>query len=94
MVGQKDARKAAGIVAKMIEEGNIAGRAILLAGRPGTGKVGCDLPICELSDKGCEQTAIAMAVAQALGEDTPFTTIAGSEVSESGWHAYMLIVNS
>lgn len=39
MVGQEDARKAAGIVYKMIEEGNIAGRAILLAGKPGTGKV-------------------------------------------------------
>ncbi|GLD96325.1 hypothetical protein PINS_up005008 [Pythium insidiosum] len=39
MVGQEDARKAAGIVYKMIEEGNIAGRAILLAGQPGTGKV-------------------------------------------------------
>lgn len=63
MVGQEDARKAAGIVYKMIEEGNIAGRAILLAGQPASGK-----------------TAIAMAIAQALGEDTPFTTIAGSEV--------------
>jgi RuvB-like protein 2 len=39
MVGQEDARKAAGIVYKMISEGNIAGRAILLAGQPGTGKV-------------------------------------------------------
>jgi RuvB-like protein 2 len=39
MVGQEDARKAAGIVFKMIEEGNIAGRAILLAGQPGSGKV-------------------------------------------------------
>ncbi|RHY28944.1 hypothetical protein DYB32_005576 [Aphanomyces invadans] len=63
MVGQTDARKAAGIVLRMIEEGKIAGRAILLAGKPGTGK-----------------TAIAMGIAQALGEDTPFTTIAGSEV--------------
>jgi DNA helicase TIP49 (TBP-interacting protein) len=47
----------------MITEGKIAGRAILLAGKPGTGK-----------------TAIAMGLAQALGEDTPFTTIAGSEI--------------
>ena len=47
----------------MIQEGKISGRAILLAGRPGTGK-----------------TAIAMGLAQALGEDTPFTTIAGSEI--------------
>jgi len=63
MVGQAQARKAAGIVVKMIEEGRIAGRAVLLAGQPGTGK-----------------TAIAMAMAQQLGEDTPFTTIAGSEI--------------
>jgi len=47
----------------MIKEGKIAGRAILLAGQPGTGK-----------------TAVAMGLAQALGEGTPFTTIAGSEI--------------
>ena len=63
MVGQTSARKASGVVFKMIQEGKIAGRAILLAGKPGTGK-----------------TAIAMGLAQALGEDTPFTTIAGSEI--------------
>uniref|UniRef100_A0A7S3NMN7 RuvB-like helicase n=1 Tax=Aureoumbra lagunensis TaxID=44058 RepID=A0A7S3NMN7_9STRA len=63
MVGQEKARKAMGIVYKMIKEGKIAGRAILLAGKPGTGK-----------------TAIAMALAQALGEDTPFTSMAASEI--------------
>jgi len=40
MVGQASARKASGVVFKMIQEGKIAGRAILLAGKPGTGKVG------------------------------------------------------
>lgn len=63
MVGQANARRASGVVYKMIQEGKIAGRAILLAGKPGTGK-----------------TAIAMGLAQALGEGTPFTTIAGSEI--------------
>ncbi|KAH8098570.1 ATP-dependent 5'-3' DNA helicase [Aureococcus anophagefferens] len=62
MVGQHGA-EGAGVVYKMINEGKIAGRAILLAGRPGTGK-----------------TAIAMGLAQALGEDTPFTSMAGSEI--------------
>eukprot|EP00253_Pinus_taeda_P021331 PITA_21331 len=38
MVGQKSARKAAGIILEMIKEGKIAGRAVLLAGQPGTGK--------------------------------------------------------
>lgn len=36
MVGQTDARKAAGVVFKMIQEGNMSGRAVLLAGPPGT----------------------------------------------------------
>jgi len=41
----------------------IGGRAILLAGKPGTGK-----------------TAIAMGLAHQLGDNTPFTTMSGSEV--------------
>eukprot|EP01083_Nonionella_stella_P039529 107500_1 len=63
MVGQKSARRAAGVILKMIESGKIAGRAILLAGEPGTGK-----------------TAIAMGIAQSLGEDVPFTSLSGSEL--------------
>ncbi|KAL0721571.1 hypothetical protein Bca4012_036170 [Brassica carinata] len=38
MVGQTKARKAAGVILQMIKEGKIAGRAILIAGQPGTGK--------------------------------------------------------
>lgn len=38
MVGQLKARKAAGIILQMIKEGKIAGRAVLIAGPPGTGK--------------------------------------------------------
>lgn len=38
MVGQVAARRAAGVVLEMIKEGKIAGRAMLLAGQPGTGK--------------------------------------------------------
>lgn len=63
MVGQVAARKAAGIVLQMVREGRIAGRAVLLAGQPGTGK-----------------TAIATGLAAALGADTPFTSMAGSEI--------------
>lgn len=62
-MGQKKARRAAGLILEMIKEGKIAGRALLIAGQPGTGK-----------------TAIAMGMAQALGQDTPFTSIAGSEI--------------
>ena len=38
MVGQKDARRAAGVVVNMVRDGKIAGRCILLAGEPSTGK--------------------------------------------------------
>lgn len=37
MVGQLEARRAAGVVTQMIKEGKISGRAVLLAGQPGTG---------------------------------------------------------
>ena len=55
--------QAAGIVTKMIQSGEIAGRVILLAGEPGTGK-----------------TALAMGISQSLGKDTPFTSLAASEI--------------
>ena len=37
-IGQEAARRAAGVVVEMVKEGKIAGRAILWAGTPGTGK--------------------------------------------------------
>lgn len=38
MVGQAEAREAAGVVIDMVKKGRFAGRAILIAGPPGTGK--------------------------------------------------------
>lgn len=38
LVGQAKARKAAGMILKMVQGGRIAGRAILFAGPPSTGK--------------------------------------------------------
>jgi len=63
LVGQLGARRAAGLIVQLIKEGKIAGRAVLIAGQPGSGK-----------------TAIAMGMAQALGEGTPFTALAASEI--------------
>lgn len=63
LVGQLEARKAAGVIVRIIEMGKIAGRAVLIAGQPGTGK-----------------TAIAMAMAQTLGTETPFTKLTASEI--------------
>jgi RuvB-like protein 2 len=63
MIGQAAARRAMGIVLKMIRAGKIGGRSVLLAGPPGTGK-----------------TALAMGLAQELGEDVPFTNLSASQV--------------
>jgi DNA helicase TIP49 (TBP-interacting protein) len=59
----RDCWQAAGVILNMIREGRIAGRAVLLAGQPGTGK-----------------TAIAMGMAKALGQETPFAMMAASEI--------------
>lgn len=63
MVGQLPARRAAGLILQLIRQGKIAGRAVLLAGQPGTGK-----------------TALAMGVAKSLGAETPFASVAASEL--------------
>jgi len=63
MVGQRAARRSAGVILKLIKAGKIAGRGVLIAGQPSTGK-----------------TAIAMGMAQALGEDVPFVMLAASEI--------------
>jgi len=59
LVGQVEAREAAGVVVRMIKEGKMAGRAVLFAGPPGTGKtaiacaiareLGKDVPFVTLS---------------------------------------------
>ncbi len=59
LVGQKKAREAAGIIVRLIREGKMAGRGILIAGPPGTGKtaiavaiskeLGRDIPFVQAS---------------------------------------------
>ena len=46
-VGQADAREAAGLVVDMIRQKKMAGRALLLAGPPGTGKTALALGISQ-----------------------------------------------
>ncbi|KAL1924367.1 uncharacterized protein VTP21DRAFT_7402 [Calcarisporiella thermophila] len=74
MVGQKKARKAAGVILQMIKEGKIAGRAILMAGAPGTGKtaiamgmaqsLGSDVPFTMLA--ASEIFSLEMSKTEAL----------------------------
>jgi TBP-interacting protein len=59
LVGQKKAREAAGIIVRLIQSGKMAGRGILMAGPPGTGKtaiavaiskeLGKDIPFVHIS---------------------------------------------
>lgn len=74
MVGQAKARRAAGIVLRMVKEGKIAGRSILIAGQPGTGKtaialglsqsLGFDTPFVSIS--GSEIFSLEMSKSEAL----------------------------
>lgn len=48
LVGQHAARRATGVIFKMIQEGQIAGRAILLAGKPGTGKTAIAMGLAQV----------------------------------------------
>ena len=47
MIGQVEAREAAGIVVRMIKEGKFAGNAILIAGPPGSGKTALAIGIAK-----------------------------------------------
>ncbi|MFB6213791.1 MAG: RuvB-like domain-containing protein [Candidatus Nanohaloarchaea archaeon] len=63
LVGQQKARESAGHVVNLAKKGKLAGRAVLFAGPPGTGK-----------------TALAVGMANELGNDIPFVQLTGSEI--------------
>lgn len=59
MVGQVTARRAAGVILEMIKEGKIAGRAVLIAGHPGTGKTAIAMGMAQSLGPDTPFTAIA-----------------------------------
>ncbi|EZG64344.1 RuvB DNA helicase-like protein [Gregarina niphandrodes] len=69
LVGQRKARRAASVVAKMIEEGRLAGRVVLLSGRPGTGKTALALGM-----------ARELGGSSIAGGEVPFVHMTASEV--------------
>lgn len=78
MVGQGKARKAAGLIVKMVQEGRISGKAILMAGPPSSGKTAIAMGECAKWIVWLTNAHTGMA--QSLGDDVPFTMIAASEV--------------
>uniref|UniRef100_A0A3Q4GZG7 RuvB-like helicase n=1 Tax=Neolamprologus brichardi TaxID=32507 RepID=A0A3Q4GZG7_NEOBR len=76
MVGQLASRRAAGVILEMIKDGHIAGRAVLIAGQPGTGKtaiamgiaqsLGPDTPFTALA--GSEIFSLEMSKTEALSQ--------------------------
>lgn len=88
MVGQIKARKAAGVILKMVQQGRIAGRAILMAGPPSSGKTAIamgllhflSLPLLNLLIDTHTYTIVVPGMAQSLGSDVPFTTLSATEI--------------
>lgn len=74
LVGQEKARKAAAVILQMVKEGRIAGRAVLIAGPPSTGKtaiamgmaqsLGSDVPFTMLASS--EIFSMEMSKTEAL----------------------------
>jgi len=73
MVGQERAREAAGLIVKMIKEGKWAGKLIILAGPPGTGKTAIAVAIAR--ELGINVPFIAMSAAEVYSAEVKKTEV-------------------
>ena len=82
LVGQGQAREAAGLVVDLIKSKRMAGRAILMAGPPGTGKTALALAISQELGKFFINIYIIkiLYLLTILGNKVPFCLMVGSEV--------------
>lgn len=71
MVGQLQARKAAGVILKMIQNGRIAGRGILIAGPPSTGKTAIAMGLSQ--SLGTDVPFTALAASEVFSKDVSKT---------------------
>ncbi|MEM5797636.1 MAG: RuvB-like domain-containing protein [Candidatus Aenigmatarchaeota archaeon] len=67
MVGQIEAREAAGLVVRLVKEGKFAGRAVLLAGPPGTGKTAIAMGIAK--ELGRDVPFVPLAASEIFSTD-------------------------
>jgi TBP-interacting protein len=73
MIGQLKAREAAGIIVELIKQGKMAGRAILLAGPPGTGKTAVAIAIAK--ELGEDVPFIAMSGSEIYSSELKKTEV-------------------
>ena len=86
LVGQAQAREAAGLVVDLIKSKRMAGRAILLAGPPGTGKTAISLAIAQELGECFSLFRFFYTILYILsfkGNKVPFCPMVGSEVFSS-----------
>lgn len=80
MVGQGKARRAAGVIVKLVQEQRIAGRAVLMAGPPSSGKTAIAMGVLLYSCFCPIELRQGTGMAQTLGSDVPFTVLSASEI--------------